>query len=380
MDTNYMLQETHSLPDLLADSFDTLREETSRFCESLNVHAIDAIYIYGSGDSYNTAVCTAQSFREYAKIPAFPLTAMEASRFIAPTLTKQQASRILSIAVSTSGEAVRTVEAAMAMNSAGCITAAITAAPLSRVGVSCEHILLAKAPAFPPSSVPLPGIRSFLVPTAALMMLAARMGVLKESLSPADETRILNELRSQSDVMKTAFDSCSVQLRSFGQLCADCGGRIELLGAGPCRGAVDFAVSKILEAQGYDARSQDTEEFAHQTFFLMDTDRLPTVLVMPSGSRSLPRSLEILTVLKQLCRPVLLLTDGHLGIAPSDGLTIVRLDRPVSGCIIPLTFACVLTCLASVIPLREGDTYMHGHLGIYNEDHIPTVKNGGIQT
>ena len=378
METNYMLQETLSLPDLLTESFDSLKEETSRFCGPINVNGIDAVYIYGSGDSYNTAVCTAQSFREYAHVPAFPLTAMEASRFIAPSLTKQQASRILSIAVSTSGEAVRTVEAARAMNKAGCITAAVTANPMSRVGTACEHILLAKAPVFPPSSVPLPGIRSFLVPTAALMMLAARIGVLREAITSGDEIRILDELRGQSDVIRAAFDSYDTLLRRFGQLCADCG-RMELLGAGPCRGAVDFAVSKVLEAQGYDVRSQDTEEFAHQTFFLMDTEKLPTVLAMPSESRSLPRTLEILTVLKQLRRPVLLLTDGCPEIQQSDGLSIIRLDRPVSGCIIPLTFACVLTCLASVIPLREGDSYMHGHQGIYNEDHIPTVRNGMIQ-
>ena len=49
-------------------------------------------------------------------------------------------------------------------------------------------------------------------------------------------------------------------------------------------------ICRVLEAQGYSVLSQDIEEFAHQTFFSVDTHRLPSVLLVPSKGRCLSRS------------------------------------------------------------------------------------------
>lgn len=148
---------------------------------------------------------------------------------------------------------------------------------------------------------------------------------------------------------------------------------------GPCRGACDFGVSKVLEGQGYSVLSQDIEEYAHQTFFSNDTTRLPTVLLVPSAGRCLSRAMEILFVLKCQKRPVLVLTDDAALLDGQEDVCSVCLGKQVPETMIPLVFACLMTYLASVIPLREGDIYMHGHLGVYAEEGLPTVRGSKVE-
>ena len=80
MAENYMLKETLSYPSLIREVIAPLRAQAQSVLSDEIIRNIDCIYIYGSGDSLNAAVCAAQSFWEYAGVPAYPLNAMQASR------------------------------------------------------------------------------------------------------------------------------------------------------------------------------------------------------------------------------------------------------------------------------------------------------------
>ena len=378
MSENYMLKETLSFPSLFEEIFPALEKETASAIPDSVLTQIDSVYLYGSGDSLNAAVCVAQAFWNFAKLPAYPVPAMLASRYIAPSITAERAARTLTICISTSGEASRSVEASMSLAAAKCRTAAITAVPDSRAARAAEHVITAKIPPFPSAPMPIPGIRSFAPPVIGLMLLAIHTGVLRGVLSAQEAQTLREELRAQKDILQDAFTRCGGTLQAFAKQCGEAQ-RMEFIATGPCRGAADFGVSKVLEAQGYSVLSQDTEEFAHQTFFSNDTHHLPTVLIMPSQSRSLSRSREILEVLHHLERPVLVLTDDPAALEGSPSTSSVCLSRPVQEEFSALVFACLMTYLASVIPLRDGDTYMHGHSGVYTEDDIPTVRNSGLE-
>ena len=125
MAENYMLKETLSYPSLIREVIAPLRAQAQSVLSDEIIRNIDCIYIYGSGDSLNAAVCAAQSFWEYAGVPAYPLNAMQASRFAAPCLDRTRAARTLTICISNSGEAARSVEASMAMHAAGTILSLI---------------------------------------------------------------------------------------------------------------------------------------------------------------------------------------------------------------------------------------------------------------
>ena len=140
MTENYMLKETLSYPSMIREVIEPLRVQAQQVLRDETIREIDCIYIYGSGDSLNAAVCAAQSFWEYAGVPAYPLTAMQASRYTAPCLDRARAARTLTICISNSGEAARSVEASMAMHAVGTISMAITANPNSRVGKAADYI------------------------------------------------------------------------------------------------------------------------------------------------------------------------------------------------------------------------------------------------
>lgn len=143
-----------------------------------------------------------------------------------------------------------------------------------------------------------------------LYLFALHMAQARGTMTKDEAAAVEQELQQLPDVIEDAFTRGDAVLREFADLCSKCE-RMEFFGAGPCRGAADFGVSKVLEAQGYSVLSQDIEEFAHQTFFSVDTHRLPSVLLVPSKGRCLSRAKEILFVLQKLERPVLVITDDE---------------------------------------------------------------------
>ena len=416
MEMNPMLKETLSYPDLIEELCEPMRKEAERVASLGWMAQVDTIYLYGSGDSLNTAVCVAQAFWDYAKIPAYAVPALTMSRYIAPAVTRERASKTLAVCISTSGEASRSVEAAMAAQKAGFLTMAVTAAPDSRVGRNVSEVFCAKIPPYEKPSCPIPGVRSFAVPTVALLQLAIALGEGSGAVTPEKAEQLRSALYRQGGLLREAFRDGGAVLASFAKRCAETE-RMEFIASGPLRGATDFGRSKVLEAQGFAAESQDTEEFAHQTFFYMNTEALPTVLLVSAESRSLTRTKEILYVLRRLNRPVLVLTDdasvvpdhreaaeaavelrasgadaptigsaADQGAAPDSApyvpvrseMAVVALKERVPEDLLSLTYACLMTYLSAVMPRRAGDTFMHGHLGIYREEDIPTVRTSAI--
>ena len=246
-----------------------------------------------------------------------------------------------------------------------------------RVGKAVDYILHAPVPAFEPSPIPVPGIRSFALPVVGLYLFALHMAQVRGTMTKDEAAAVEQELQQLPDVIEDAFTRGDAVLREFADLCSKCE-RMEFFGAGPCRGAADFGVSKVLEAQGYSVLSQDIEEFAHQTFFSVDTHRLPSVLLVPSKGRCLSRAKEILFVLQKLERPVLVITDDEAVAADEPGVRSLCLKKSVSESLISLVFACIMTYLSSVMPLRASDIYMHGHAGVYQEDGLPTVRGSKV--
>ena len=376
MEPNYMLEQVKSFPELMDQIFAPLSETASRFLPDGVLQRIDRIYLYGSGDSLNAAVCAAQAFSQFARIPTTPISALQESRYKATTWTAEQASRTLTVCISNSGEAARTAEAAMALRACGCQTAAITARPESRAGRATEYIFPLDIPVFP-SPIPLPGTRSFVAPVLGLYLLAVSFGRRLGAITGEEADGLVDELKSLSGIMADAFADGHDTLKAFSVACGQCQ-RLEFLGAGPCRGAGDFGLSKVLEAVGTTVVSQDMEEYAHQTFFSVQPDKLPTVLTIPAKSCCLQRCREILYVIRHQGRPTLVLTDDPKLISAQDGVQVVCLRKAVREEWAALVFAGVITYLTALIPMLPGDTYMHGHLGPYAEDGMPTVRESKL--
>lgn len=377
MEQNAMLKQMEYFPEVFRKMEQQLLQKAADILQQEQLENISMVYLVGSGDSYNAAVTSAYAFEKYTKIPTVAVSALTAARYLPDTITKERAARTLIVMISNSGEAARSAEAARMLKRAGCIVMALTDRPDSKVGRVSDYIFHMEIPVLIKQDIPLPGVYGYEAQVLSLYWMALQFALKLKRLSMDEQNSLQEEFSGFPDMFQDAFRLGEDTLRKFAGLCRLCG-RLEIIGGGPLRGAGDFGVSKILEINGMPVCSQDTEEFAHQTFFSEDPDRLPTVLLISSLGCSKDRSLEILQVLQHLGRPVLVMTDDSC-ILPEkyDGMTIC-LPKPVSETMAAFLYSGMLSCMAAMIPHRVGDTYMHGHMGPFMEEGLPTVRGSRI--
>lgn len=377
MEQNAMLKQMEKFPEVFQKVEKPLFEKAENILPQGQLETLGMVYLVGSGDSYNAAVTSAYAFEKYTKLPTVAIPALTAARYLSDTLTKERAAQTLIVIISNSGEAARSAEAARMLKKAGCIVLALTDRPDSKVGRVSDYIFSMEIPVLDKPEIPLPGVYGYEVQVVSLYWMAIEFAYKLKRLSAEEKNSLQEEFSEFPGMFRDAFLSGKKDLQIFAKLCRLCG-RMEVIGGGPLRGAGDFGVSKILEANGMPAYSQDMEEFAHQTFFSEDPDRLPTVLLICSKGRCKDRSLEILQVLRHLGRPVLVMTDDSFLLPKDYDGMVVSLSKPVSETLASFLYAGLLSCMTAMIPHRVGDTYMHGHTGPFSEEGLPTVKGSRI--
>ena len=372
---NYMLEHVLSLPSLIEEMADRQYEKVENLIDDELFNKIKKIYIFGSGDSYNGAVACKQAFIDIAKIDTEVVNALQASRYLAKDTNKQKADESLAICISSSGEAARSVEAIYNLRKAGFHTLLVGASLNSRAGKRAELFLEAKETSFKKAPIPIPGIRSFIPPVISLYYLAINLAYRRGLIDMDVVLDLKKQIRDLGKIVEETFINYKDDVEKFGELIGKYE-RVEFISSGPGKGGFDFGVSKILEANGYYALSQDTEEYAHQTFFLNEPNHLPTVLLIASDSPYVDRALEIRDVLSFQTRPLLIVSDDKKYI--NENHYNICFNHKIKEVFIGLPIACLMSYLTSFIPFRIGDTYMHNHLGFYNEDNLKTVRDSKI--
>ncbi len=370
-----MLEQVLSMPTLIEEMVDRQYEKVESLISDELFNKIKKIYIFGSGDSYNGAVTCKQAFIDISKIDTEAINALQASRYLPKDVDKQKADECLVICISVSGEAARSVEAIYNLRKAGFHTLLVGANPDSRAGKRCELFLEAKDTSFKKAPIPIPGIRSFVPPVISLFLLAITLAYRKGLIDANGVLQLKKQIKDLGNIVEKTFINYRDDVERFADLIGKYE-RVEFISSGPGKGGFDFGVSKILEANGYYALSQDTEEYAHQTFFLNDPNHLPTVLLIASDSPYADRALEIQDVLSFQSRPLLIVCDDKKYI--KENHYNICFNHKIREAFIGLATACLMSYLTSFIPFRFSDTYMHGHLGFYNEDNLKTVRKSKI--
>lgn len=369
--TNRFLEHALEIPGILRSEMNTLDQNGRSVLSNEEIGRIRQIYLYGSGDSFNAAVCAASAFMDLAGIPAQPLVSLDASRYVAGVCVHQPAESTLAIAISYSGEASRTLEATLALSGAGCRTLACTAFPESKIA----HASWKTLPVHMPPSVNLPGVATHVVLLTALYNLAIHIAEVRKTVSAELADQLRSELFSCPDVLEQAFLENPAQAKRFA---ADCDRfqRVEFLASGPVRGCADFAAAKVIETEGFVASSQDVEEFAHLNFFFTHPERIPTVLIGSSSARSLIRLQEIECSLQHLGRPYWVVTDGAAFAAGRENT--ILLEPKVREVFSSILFSGVLAWMTAQIDPSVGGGYFRSHAGPFSEEGYATIRQSKI--
>lgn len=378
MKKNLYLEHIESIPELIAEVFPVLNNEAARIAEEVSDWPLQSVYLYGSGDSWAAALGATGAFMKLCGLPSYAFTSMQASRY-APGYCMPAPKSVLIIGISSSGYMRRGVEATMSMNQAGYYPILLTSNPQSPGGQAADMIFYTPVPKF--DTTPVPGVRSYMAAQISLYLLAVHLSLRKGKISHKEADKIIEALSHSGVILSAALRENRSILQAFGKLCAK-EERVEFLAAGPCRASADFGMAKTLEATGYTALSPELEEFAHMNFFSLDPQHIPTVLICSEDARCLTRCLEIELSMKYQQRPYIVITDSHKFSARPDQTVLI--PSSVNEIFSPMLFSFLTACLTAYMPLREGDTYMHGHQGPYFEgpfekgNGFPTIMNSKI--
>lgn len=234
----------------------------------------DRIFITGAGDSLAVAIAARQAFEQMTGVPCEPVQSLDLAYYLAPIVTD----RSVVIALSSSGETTRTVEAALVAQHVGALTVAITNTAGSTLDQESERSLLLRA-----TRVGWP-TQSSTTALALLLDLATRVGV---RLGRAGADTLRAALATAPDRMAQVIEDVTPQLTAIAE--REHASRAYLFsGAGPSWGSAMIGAAKVKECTPDRAEAIQVEEFHHYNSLKADE---PIWIVAPEGP-SVPRAVH----------------------------------------------------------------------------------------
>lgn len=237
-------EATH--PELLAQP-DRIRETLAVNDAALDELAdlvaatdLDRVFVTGAGDSLAVAIAARQVLEAMLGVPCEPAQSLDLAYYLAPLVTE----RTLVIALSSSGETTRTVEAALVAQHAGALTVAVTNTPGSTLAAECRRTLLLRA-----TRVGWP-TQSSTTALALLVDLAVRVGRRTGRPGAAE---LAAELARLPDLMERVLREVEAPLAAIAER-EQGSGPFLFSAAGPTWGSAVIGAAKVKECTPDHAR------------------------------------------------------------------------------------------------------------------------------
>ncbi len=247
------------------------------------------VYLVGCGDSWYCGLATRLAFEAWAGVPTEALQALEFSRYYCAYAPKDA----LVVAVSNSGRVSRTVEAVLQAKSRGIKTVGCTREAESRLAQVSDVVLDLGYP----ERVQGPGTSSYMASMLVQYCIALYLGELSGTVTPDQVIKKLAEISSLADGMQRTVDENIRLLSELGESATKTT-KLIFIGGGPNYGTAFFSMAKVLEAAHLNATGQELEEWAHEQYFVSDSETYFFVLAAPGAS--IDRSREQFWAAKQV--------------------------------------------------------------------------------
>ena len=323
-----MRDQIMSQPALLRDIVEPAAQQVADALQDVQPQHWQVIYTAGCGDSFYAGLACEMAFARFCRLPVKALAAMPFARYE----VDQAPTPAVLFGISNSGQVARSVEAVALARSAGLDTVAVTGNEDS--GIAREAAATVAVPVAPMGRAP--GIRSYTVQLASLLLCAIRVGELRGVLTAAEADRWRQRLIDVADCMTATIDTVDAPAREAAERFSDHEDWV-FLGSGPHYATALFSAAKLVESCGANAWGQDIEEWAHIQFFNRQA-HTPTCLIVPPG-RSLDRAMELLPHVKAVGRRTLAVAHGDPASVAVD--VFLPVPQPV-----PEPFAPLVYCLA----------------------------------
>lgn len=354
------ITQIDSLPELVKTESRQIDDRMRLLIKTPEIYGIRQIILLGSGDSYFAAQAVAPAIRAWTGLPVSAMLAMEAARYVdagVPPLAGRNRG-LLVVAISSSGEAARVVEATQRLRKLGALTLAVTASPEGRLAKSAERILDIAIP----SSTNAPGTRSYIASMLAGYSIGLRLAEVLMTMTMDEANALRAEIGGLGIKLAEASQVSAAPILELTDLWQQFR-TADVLGSGPALASAGYGAAKLVEAAGIHATAQDAEEFHHLNYFVAAPDQTPVVAFAATNARAASRTLELVGTLEGLGRPSLIVTDT--ADLPSYG-TQIRLPE-VREWFAPLLHAVPAAHLAAAWADKLGIPHYRGHTGRWHQ-------------
>lgn len=296
------------------------------------LQSLSRIYISGCGDSYFAGLAARFAMERWTGVPVEPIEAMEFSRYHASVADPDAAV----LAISNSGKAMRTVEAAAAATRHGLLSIAVTgnsASPLAEAaGVVLDQQVKRNG-----VSLTMPanlegtqvrgffGMANYVATLTMLFAFAAHVGEVRGHRSSQESENARGSIRA---VAERVADTVERLISPASHLAKETGTSAPLfIGSGPSYASALFFAAKMYELPRVNASAQLLEEWAHEQYFITNDQTLAFFISPPGRSES--RTLELVPVAQQFgARTVAVTESGSRVAAVTDDALAVSGETP----------------------------------------------------
>ena len=325
-DSDVMEREIATIPDVIRDRLalaGQAQETVERLAEAQTRHLV----LVGCGDSSFACQAAALALNRHSGLRVQWEHALDFARYG----VRYHPPGTGVVVVSFSGKTGRTIEAARQARAFGHLVIALTGAAESPVAQSADCVLSAEIPTFGFS----PGTSTYTAMLVTLLTLAAELAAVTGQPSPGLGAYAAN-LQRLPELAEQTLGLSDTAARAVGARLV--GARLTtFLGAGPNEASAKFGAAKLFEGPQQVALSTNTEEWAHEQYFITRPGE-PVILIAPQGASS-DRAAEILAELEYVGAGSVFISDQtpggmalHVPISPGAGeeLTPVLTSIPLS--------------------------------------------------
>jgi glucosamine--fructose-6-phosphate aminotransferase (isomerizing) len=205
MSVSALRDQVFSLPELIRETTWEVEDQTRSALSTPDILSLRLALITGSGDSNIAARAAQFAWQELGGIPTFADDAMTAARYRLDGIADGQRFRPLVVAVSSSGEVARVVEAAQRARGDGAFVLAVSSGNDNRLGSSADSVLNVAAPPHPSA----PGVRSYAMSLLGLFHLAIRIGEVRGRYTMDEAGELRRQIAGLADAVESTLEAAA---------------------------------------------------------------------------------------------------------------------------------------------------------------------------
>lgn len=232
------------------------------------------IFITGCGDSYFGGLAVRGLMQKISESTCFPLTALEFSKYGIDMV--DETSTV--IGISMSGNVARTIDGVTKAQGKGAYVMGITNSKTGKLFQLAEHPVflgLEEEPGWTP------GTLTYMGTMYALYRISIELSAGDEQVKQSHGNRLKNTMNQIAEVIESSRETA--MLAGNNLVYSKPVFPLYCLGGGPSYATAKYGAAKFLEVCDITAIGQESEEFAHQEFWVINKN-CPVFIIAPKGA------------------------------------------------------------------------------------------------